>query len=116
MERQPKYKVKEPETKVAAECGCGGDEPAIPESSVDIWLVFSYLLSTAAVGVPGALEGMARGKPFLCVGFSSHLTVYTARLTCFPHYHQADTTFNSILRQVSSRYWPYAFLSGRPLL
>lgn len=66
VERQPKYKVKETETKVAAEWGCGGGEPAItPESSGDICMVFSYLLFTAAMRAPGALKVIARGKPFV---------------------------------------------------
>ena len=52
----------------------------------------------------------------ICYGFSNYMTIYTAKPTYFPHDHKPDTTFNSILRQIRSRYWPYACLSGRLLV
>jgi len=62
-----------------------GDEPAIiPESSVDICMVFSYPFSTAALRTPGSLKVMAGGKPFLCFAISSHLTIHTAKPLYFP--------------------------------
>lgn len=116
VEREPKYKVKETETKVAAECGCGGDEPAIPRVICGHLLGLFLPTFHSCYGSSRSFESDGQRQTiFVCWLFQS-LTIYTAKPTYFPHYYQAHTTFNSILRQVSSRYWPFGFLSGRPLL
>ena len=62
-------------------------EPVIvPESSVDICMVFWYPVSIAFRRAPRALKVMARDKSFICFGISNHLTIHPTEFMYFPHY------------------------------
>lgn len=60
-----------------------GDESAklIPESTVDLCIVFSYPFFTTSVKAPRTMKVVVKGKLFMFFGISNPLTILTTSPT-----------------------------------